>query len=131
MQFGQFRSSYHLRWYLRRIRNTNRRAILACDYALIVGFFVYKELTMKKLVKIFFKSALTSGYCLILVGTATAFGKVLTLANIPKLLSAFILELSDSRIIILLVINILLLIVGCFMETLAAVIILRRYYWQS
>ena len=99
-------------------------AILACDYALIVGFFVYKELTMKKLVKIFFKSALTSGYCLILVGTATAFGKVLTLANIPKLLSAFILELSDSRIIILLVINILLLIVGCFMETLAAVIIL-------
>lgn len=99
-------------------------AIIACDYAILVGFFVYKELTLKKLLKVFYKSALTSGYCLILVGTATAFGKVLTLAHIPQLLSDFVLGISDSKIIILLVINILLLIVGCFMETLAAVIIL-------
>ena len=61
---------------------------------------------------------------MILVGTATAFGKILTLANIPQLVSNAILNLTDSKILILLVINVLLLIVGCFMETLAAVIIL-------
>lgn len=99
-------------------------AILACDYALIIGFFVYKELNLKKLLKVFYKSSLTSGFCLILVGCATAFGKILTLAKIPKEIADAILDISANKIVILLLINALLLVVGCFMETLAAVIIL-------
>lgn len=99
-------------------------AIIACDYGIIIGCFVYKELNFKNLPKIFFKSALTSGTVLILVGAATAFGKVLTLARIPQAVSDWILGISDNTIVILLIINLVLLLTGMFMETLAAVIIL-------
>lgn len=99
-------------------------AIIACDYGLIVGLFIYKELNLKNLPKIFFKSALTSGTVLILVGAATAFGKVLTLARIPQTVSDWILGISDNTIVILMIINAVLLLTGMFMETLAAVIIL-------
>lgn len=99
-------------------------AIVACVYGLIISLFVYKEITFKDLPEIFAKSALTSGTALVLVGCATAFGRILTLLQVPTAIASSILSLTDNTILILLLINVVLFITGMFMETLAAIVIL-------
>jgi C4-dicarboxylate transporter DctM subunit len=69
-------------------------------------------------------SALTTATILIIVGTATAFGRLLTIEQIPNQVAQAMLSISENPIVIILLITILLLIVGCFMDTLAAIIIL-------
>jgi len=99
-------------------------AAIAVVYGFIVGRFVYKDLGNKEIFEVFRGAALTTGTVLIILGTAATFGRILTLEQIPTRIAAFIQSVTDSRILVLLMINILLLIVGCFMETLAAIIIL-------
>lgn len=99
-------------------------AVIACDYGLIIGLFVYKEIKLKDLPRIFGKTALTSGTVLILVGCASAFGKVLAIEMIPTMIANAILSISSSKIVILLLINVLLFFTGMLIETLAAIIIL-------
>ncbi|WP_312094035.1 TRAP transporter large permease [Aminipila sp.] len=99
-------------------------AIVASDYAILVSIFVYKELKFRDLPRIFAKTALTSGTVMILVACATAFGRLLTMEQVPTNIASFILGISDNKIIVLLLINIFLLFVGMLMETLAAIIIL-------
>ncbi|WZL72771.1 TRAP transporter large permease [Clostridiaceae bacterium 35-E11] len=99
-------------------------AIIACDYGLIVGLFVYKEMTLKDLPKIFGRTALTSGTVLVLVGCATAFGKLLTIEQVPQMISSGLLSLTTNKFIILLLINMILFVTGMLMETLAAIVIL-------
>lgn len=99
-------------------------AVVACVYGIIVGIFVYKEIKIKDLPNIFAKSALTSGTVLVLIGCATAFGRILALQQIPTMIATAILSVTSNKIIILLLINVLLFITGMFMETLAAIVIL-------
>lgn len=97
-------------------------AVVACVYGIVVGF-AYKELTFKKLMQIFSKSALSTGMVMALLGCATCLGRLLVIEGIPSAIANFILSITDNKIIILLVINILLLIVGMFMETISAIIV--------
>jgi C4-dicarboxylate transporter DctM subunit len=99
-------------------------AIVACVYGIIIGLFVYKEITIKDLPEILAKSALTSGTALVLVGCATAFGRILALLHIPTAIASAILSITDNTILIMLLINVVLFITGMFMETLAAIVIL-------
>ncbi len=99
-------------------------AALAVVYGLIFGLFVYKELAFRQLFDIVLESSLRVGAVLIIMGTAVAFARILTLERIPTEIASFILSLSDNVILILLAINLLLLIVGTFMETLEAIVIL-------
>ena len=99
-------------------------AVVAVDYAVIVSIYVYKELRWRDLPRVIAKSGLTCGTCLILVSCATAFGRVLTMEQIPTMIAQAITSFSDSKIVVLLLINVFLLIVGLLMETLAAIIIL-------
>ena len=99
-------------------------AVVACLYGIIVSLFVYKEIDIKTLGSIFAKSSLTSGTVLVLVGCATAFGRILTLEGIPTMLAESVLSITTNKYIILLLINIILFIVGMLMETLAAIVIL-------
>lgn len=99
-------------------------AAVGVIYGFIVGVFVYKELQFKDLYKIIAGSALTSASVMIIVGTATIFGRVLAIERIPVMIAESIVQLTDSPMFILLLINLLLLFVGMFMETLAAIIIL-------
>ncbi|MGA9289372.1 MAG: TRAP transporter large permease subunit, partial [Anaerobacillus sp.] len=69
-------------------------------------------------------ASLTTATVLIIVGSATAFGRLLTIEQIPTQVANFLLSISDSEIVIILLITVLLLLVGCFMDTLAAIIIL-------
>ncbi|MEC3884113.1 TRAP transporter large permease subunit [Halobacillus litoralis] len=99
-------------------------AVIAVVYGMIAGLFLYGELSIKDMPKIFADSALTTATVLIIVGSATAFGRLLTIEQIPTQVANFMLSISENEIILILLITLLLLIVGCFMDTLAAIIIL-------
>ncbi|OIJ14043.1 C4-dicarboxylate ABC transporter permease [Anaerobacillus arseniciselenatis] len=99
-------------------------AVVAVVYGLIAGLVLYRELKIKDLPKVFIDSALTTSTVLIIVGAATAFGRLLTVEQIPRQVADAMLSISENPIIIILLITLLLLIVGCFMDTLAAIIIL-------
>lgn len=99
-------------------------AVIAVVYGLFAGLLLYKELKIKDLPKLLADASLTTATILIIVGTATAFGRLLTIEQIPNQVAAWMLSISESPIIIILLITALLLVVGCFMDTLAAIIIL-------
>jgi len=97
---------------------------VAVVYALFVGLFVYRDIRFRELPSILAGSALTSGTILVLVIMATTFGRLITLERIPVMLAEWLTTVSDSPIIILLLINLFLLLVGMFMETISSIIIL-------
>ena len=103
-------------------------AAVAVAYGLVVGLFVYRDLKPNDLYRIFASAALTTATILIILGTATTFGRILTLERVPMVIADFFESVTDSRIVLLMLINILLLIVGCFMETNAAIIILAPIF---
>lgn len=99
-------------------------AAVAVIYGFVIGMFVYRDLEWAALPRIFANSALTSATILIIIGTATTFGRILTLNRVPDMLATSIANFSHVPLIVLLLIMLLLLFVGCIMETLAAIIIL-------
>lgn len=99
-------------------------AVVAVVYGFIAGVFIYRELKLPDVPSVVASSALTTATVLIIVGTATTFGRLLALEQVPTMLANAITSFSDSSVVVLLLINILLLIVGLFMDTLAAIIIL-------
>ena len=103
-------------------------AAVACLYGLIVCFFLYRELNWKKVYKIMKDSAVSSAMVMFIVAAAGAFGFVMTQANIPTKMSQFIIGLSDNKIVLLLLINLLLLFMGTFMETNAAILIVSPIF---
>ena len=103
-------------------------AAVAVAYGLLAGLVIYRDLKISDLYRIFGSAALTTATILIILGTATTFGRILTLLRIPTMIANFFSSITDSRIVLLILINILLLIVGCFMETNAAIIILAPIF---
>lgn len=99
-------------------------AAVGVIYGFVVGVFVHKELKLKGLYQVMAGSALTSATVIVIVGTATIFGRVLAIERIPFMIADYMVNLTDNPIFILLLINVLLLFVGMFMETIAAIIIL-------
>ena len=103
-------------------------AAVAVAYGLIVGLFVYRDLKAKDLYRIFGSAALTTATIMVILGTATTFGRILTLERIPTMSADFFESVAKGPIMLMILINILLLIVGCFMETNAAIIILAPIF---
>ncbi|SDD64374.1 TRAP transporter, DctM subunit [Paracoccus isoporae] len=99
-------------------------AVIASIYAVVVGAFIYRELPLAKLPGILIDSAVSSAAILALVGIANVFGWILVSERIPQFIAESVLSVTDNRILVILLINIVLLIVGMFMETIAALIIL-------
>lgn len=99
-------------------------AAVACVYSILVGFFVYKELTIKEFVKGFYDAGVTSSMVLLIIGTATAMGWIMTTEQIPVKVANAITTLSTNPLILLALLNFILLITGCLMELNAAIIIL-------
>jgi C4-dicarboxylate transporter DctM subunit len=98
-------------------------AAIAVVYSLLVGF-VNKSIKIKDLPEILFRSSITVGVVLLVISTAKLFSIVIVMNQIPTMLTNAFLSVSSNSIVILLMINLLLLIVGCFMEISAACIIL-------
>jgi tripartite ATP-independent transporter DctM subunit len=99
-------------------------AIAACAWAIILGFILYRSLTLKQFYKITMDTIETTAAVLMIVGAASLFGWVLTTTRVTEQVTTALLSVSSDPLIILFMINIILLIVGCFMETIAAISIL-------
>jgi tripartite ATP-independent transporter DctM subunit len=99
-------------------------SVVSALYAFVIGLFVYKGFRLRQLPGILLESAIGSGALILLVGLANVFGWILTSEQIPQAIAAAMLSLTTNKYLIILMINILLLIVGTFMETIAALIIL-------
>ncbi len=98
-------------------------AIAAVAYSLILGI-VYRTLNFKKLVAISMETAETTAIILLIVSGASIFAWVLTANQVTEKFAALMLGMSNNKYVILMVINVILLVVGCFMETIAAITIL-------
>ena len=103
-------------------------AAVAVGYAMVIGFFVYKELKLKDIPRIFINTASTTAVIMLIVATATLFGWLLTSERIPDAIARAMLNVTENKYIILLMINGLLLIVGCFMETISAILIMAPIF---
>ncbi|WP_171132068.1 MULTISPECIES: TRAP transporter large permease [unclassified Ruegeria] len=99
-------------------------AAVAVGYAFIIGFFVLRTLTLKEVPEILSNAGLTSAVVLLLVGAAMAFKTVVSLSHAPEQLASLILSLSENPLILLFLINLLLFIVGMFLDAGPAIIIL-------
>jgi|TARA_B100000809_G_scaffold121733_1_gene119893 tripartite ATP-independent transporter DctM subunit len=97
---------------------------VAVAYALIVSLFILKSMTVRDLPKILTEAAMVSSVVLLLVGAAMAFKTVVSLSHAPEILAAWILTLSDNPLILLFLINLLLFVVGMFLDAGPAIIIL-------
>ncbi|MYL49302.1 TRAP transporter large permease subunit [Halobacillus litoralis] len=99
-------------------------AVVAVVYGLIVGVFIYREIKLPDLTEIFSSSVVISAVIMFIIAGASAFGYYLTRERIPAQLTEAMLGVTDNWIIALLIINLLLIFVGVFLETSAAIIIL-------
>ncbi len=97
---------------------------VAAFYALIIGLFITGSLKTRDIPDVFGKAAMTSAVVLLLVGAAMAFKTVVGLSRVAEDLASWILTLSDNPLVLLLLINILLFIVGMFLDAGPAIIIL-------
>lgn len=95
---------------------------IAVLYSLILGF-IYKEITLPKLPQILLDSSATTAIVMLLIASSMCMSWALSYENIPQDISSGLLSLSDNKIVILLIINLLLLFVGIFMDMTPAVLI--------
>ncbi len=96
---------------------------IAVLYAFILSVFIYKEVKISELPEILLKSVETTAIVMLLIGTSSAMSWILSYENIPQSISAALIGLTDNKYIILLIINLLLLVVGTFMDMTPAILI--------
>src|SRR3954469_3163650 len=99
-------------------------AAVAVLYAAFVGVVVYRELTWKDIYPILVQTALDSALVMFIIALASGFGYLMAISGLPRDIAAWISSVSTNPHVILLLSNVLLLIVGCFMEAIAAMLIL-------
>jgi len=96
---------------------------VAVIYSLILAVIVYREVKISDLPGILLKAVETTAIVMLLIGTSKAMSWILSYENIPQTISATLIALTESKVVILLIINLLLLIVGTFMDMTPAVLI--------
>lgn len=99
-------------------------SIVAVIYAFFVGIVIYRELRLRSIIKIMLETTITTASIMVLVGFANLFAWILTTEQIPQLIAQTMLNITQNKYVILLLVNLLLLFVGTFMETIAALLIL-------
>ncbi len=102
----------------------NEAAVVACVYAFIVELFIHRSIKWSDVKRITVSSAVTSATLLIIVAGASCFGRLLTLENIPGAITESVLSAIQSPVVFLLAMNVLLLVVGMFMDIISATMIL-------
>jgi tripartite ATP-independent transporter DctM subunit len=99
-------------------------AAVAVLYALFVGLVVYRELAWENIFPVLIQTALDSALVMFIIAMASGFGYLMAISGLPKVVAGWISTVSAHPLVVLMVINVLLLIVGCFMEAIAAMLIL-------
>ena len=93
---------------------------VASVYGFLVAVFIYKGIKLSQMLDIGFDAVNTSAMIMFIVATANIFSFIITRQQVPAKLSALVLSVTDNWVVVLLIINIILLINGCFMETTAS-----------
>jgi tripartite ATP-independent transporter DctM subunit len=96
---------------------------IAVFYAFFLSVFIYKEVKFKDIPQILLSSAITTSVVMMLIATSMAMSWVMAYENIPQNVASGLMALSDSKIVIFLIINLILLFVGTFMDMTPAVLI--------
>jgi tripartite ATP-independent transporter DctM subunit len=99
-------------------------AIAACAWAMILGIFLYRTLSPKQFYKVTMDTIETTAGVLLIVAAASLFGWVLTTTRVTEYATDALLSVTDNRYVILLLANVVLLVVGCFLEPVASISIL-------
>ncbi|MEJ8474021.1 TRAP transporter large permease [Roseibium algae] len=99
-------------------------AIAACAWALFLGVIVYRTLTLRRFLRVSFDTIETTSVVLFIVAGASIFAWILTSNRVTEQFADLILQVSENPIVVLALINVILIVVGCFLETVAAITIL-------
>lgn len=99
-------------------------AIVAVVYSVIISVFVYKEMTLRDLYETFERTIVINGSTTFLLGISTAFAAYMSMAQIPTKLTSLLVGITDNKFLFLLIINLVLLIIGCVFDNIPATIIL-------
>ena len=99
-------------------------AAVSCVYTFVIGKFVYKELDMKKLMDCLKDTVLLAGATSFMIGLSSGFAFLLTMKQVPNTVAEALLSVSYNKIVILLIINVFLLIIGCFIDNISSCTIL-------
>jgi len=97
--------------------------VVACLYALFIGFFVFRELKIKDLIRILWETAQSSVRILFIIAVASAYSYALTLMRVPEMISSVLGNLIYHPYLLLFIINLILLLLGCFMETISIMLL--------
>jgi len=114
--WGLFTMVIILGGILSGVFTANESASIAVLWAFFVTMFIYKDYGWHELPKLMHRTVKTVTVVMILIGFAACFGYLMTLMQIPMKVTAFLGSLSDNRVVILLLINIMLLVLGCLMD---------------
>lgn len=106
------------------VASPTEAAVISVFYALILSVFIYKSIEIKDIFDVCVETIRTFAPILFILATSVAFSRVLTLMQVPQIVSEWILTNFSNKIIILLVINLVLLVVGMVMDTTPAILIL-------
>ena len=98
-------------------------SIVAVVYTLILSMIFYRTINIKKLITIFAESAKITGIIVFLIGVSTIMSWVMAFTGVPQAISSLILGLTENKILILLLMNLLLLFIGTFMDVTPAILI--------
>lgn len=90
---------------------------IAAVYGLVVGIFVYRQIKPRDLWRIFVDAAVSTAVVMFIIANASVFAYVLTTNGIPQMMSSFILSLTSNRVLLLLLMNVILLFAGCFLDS--------------
>jgi tripartite ATP-independent transporter DctM subunit len=99
-------------------------SVIAVVYAMLVGFFAYRELEIEHLPKVCLMTVKSTAVVMLVCGAATVAAYFITIAHIPELLASALLSVSDNVLVLMLLINLLLIVVGCVMDITPALFIL-------
>lgn len=99
-------------------------ACVSVVYSIIISLFVYRDMTLKSLYKTFLDTSVLNGITSFLLGYSTVFSTFMTFEKVPQMITEFLTSVSDSPYVVLMFINIILLIVGCFLDTVPAIIVM-------
>ncbi|WP_136809871.1 TRAP transporter large permease [Desulfosediminicola flagellatus] len=103
-------------------------AVIAVDYAIFVALFVYRDINLKQLYSVIINSGITMAMIMFLIATSKIFSWVLANWSIPSEIANAVLSITENPLLILLLINVVILIAGIFMETASALIILTPVF---
>jgi tripartite ATP-independent transporter DctM subunit len=98
-------------------------AAVASVYAFVLGFIIYREISVRDLQKILLDTAVTSATVLFIIGAAAAFSWVIAMEGIPQAVANWLLSITTNKYVIILLLNIVFLMLGMFMESLSILLI--------